>query len=104
VLGCTPAEFGRALSAEGVPASVGYIGKPIYMSRALQEKATYGTSHCPYDCGRGRDIQYRESDCPNTVEILRTIITLGCNEFFTGKETSDIGAAISKVAGYYKRK
>ncbi len=101
VLGITPQEFCKALTAEGVPAGVGYIGKPIYMSPVFQERKTYGTSGCPFTCPHANPREYREEDCPNTLEILRKIITLGCNELFTEQDIQDVGDAINKVARYY---
>ncbi|MGB9619793.1 MAG: DegT/DnrJ/EryC1/StrS family aminotransferase, partial [Armatimonadota bacterium] len=84
VVPVSPVDFARALAAEGIGAGHGYIGKPIYMSPALQEPATYGSSKCPYSCPRyGKELTYRPDDCPNTLEILRKMITIPCNEFFT---------------------
>ena len=44
------ATFAKALSAEGVPAGHGYIGKPIFLCHeALQNKQVFGNSHFPFD-------------------------------------------------------
>jgi len=102
-LKCDPAQFAKALSAEGVPAGVGYIGKPIYMSPVFQDHQTYGDSGCPFTCPHANPRKYEMADCPNTVEILKNIITLSCNEFFSEQDVEDIGQAIRKVAGHYKR-
>jgi dTDP-4-amino-4,6-dideoxygalactose transaminase len=99
MLSISPKEFAKALSAEGMGAGHGYIGKPIFMSPVLQEKATYGASQCPFVCPYyGKDITYAEADCPNTLEILRRLITLPCNEFFTDADVADVAKAIGKVA------
>lgn len=99
---CTPKDFVKALAAEGIPAGHGYIGKPIYMSPILQEKRTYGNSQCPFSCSMyGKDITYREEDCPNAMEILRRLIVLPCNEFFSESDVNDISSAIEKVAAAY---
>jgi len=103
VLKCTPAEFAKALGAEGISAGVGYIGKPIYMSPVFQDAQTYGDLGCPFTCPYATPRQYKMSDCPNTVEILKNIITLQCNEFFTEKDVDDIGAAVNKVARHFER-
>lgn len=42
-------EFAEAVSAEGIPASAGYIKKPLHLYKALRDKVTYGSSHCPFD-------------------------------------------------------
>lgn len=98
----SPKEFARALAAEGISAGHGYIGKPIYMSPVFQERTTYGNSGCPFTCPLyGREIKYTAQDCPNAVEILRRIITIPCNEFFTDEDVRDIATAIAKVAKAY---
>ena len=101
VLNATPAEFAKALGAEGVGAGVGYIGKPIYMSPVFQDTMTYGDSGCPFKCQYANPRDYKMSDCPNTVKILENIITIPVNEFFTEKDTHDVGEAIDKVARHF---
>ncbi len=103
ILEATPQQFGTALTKEGVPAGVGYIGKPIYMAPVFQEAQTYGNSGCPFTCPHASPRQYKPDDCPNTLEILRRVITLGCNEFFTEKDVDDIGRAVLKVARHFER-
>lgn len=102
VLNTTPQDFSKALSAEGIPASVGYIGKPIYMSPVFQEAQTYGDGGCPFKCPHANPRQYKMDDCPNTVRILENIITLPCNEFFTEQDIQDFGSAINKVAAHFR--
>ncbi|MCX6374465.1 MAG: DegT/DnrJ/EryC1/StrS family aminotransferase [Armatimonadetes bacterium] len=102
VLRCTSQEFAKALSAEGISAGVGYIGKPIFMTSIFQEQKVYGRG-CPFTCEYATKREYKESDTPNTVKILENIITLQCNEFFTDKEVSDFITAINKVARHYAR-
>ncbi|MGQ9454809.1 MAG: DegT/DnrJ/EryC1/StrS family aminotransferase [Armatimonadota bacterium] len=102
LLRTSPKNFAHALTAEGIPAGQGYIGRPIYMSPLFQERATYGKSGCPFSCKfYGRDIRYSPEDCPNTMEILRRIITIPCNEFFAEDDVRDIARAIEKVASAY---
>jgi dTDP-4-amino-4,6-dideoxygalactose transaminase len=102
-LGVSPEDFVKALNAEGIPASYGYIRKPLYLFRVLKEQVTYGSSHCPFDCRfNGRRIEYKEGDCPNTERALKEIIILPCNEFFTEEDVSDMAKALRKVAGHYR--
>jgi len=104
VLSATPAEFAKALSAEGIPAGVGYIGRPLYMVKALREQIAYGSSHYPWrSADHGRRYEYREDDCPNTLEILRRIIVLPCNEKYSDRDVQDIADGIAKVAAHYRR-
>jgi perosamine synthetase len=97
-LGVSTSEFARLLSAEGVPVSHGYIGRPIFMCRMLQEQATYGRSRCPYDCGRAsRRVSYGEDDCPNSWEALRRLLVLPVNEQFSEEDLAAIIKAFQKV-------
>lgn len=101
-LGVTPEEFAKAVGAEGIPASQGYIKQPLYMFPVLREKRTYGTSHCPFDCPiHGTQIEYKQGMCPKTEEILRTVITLPLRECFSTRDVEDIALGITKVAEYY---
>jgi dTDP-4-amino-4,6-dideoxygalactose transaminase len=103
LLGVSPEQFTKALNAEGIPAGYGYIKRPLYLFRVLKEKVTYGSSHCPFDCPLyGKKIEYKEGDCPNTEKVLKELITLPCNEFFTEEDVSDIARALRKVANYYR--
>jgi dTDP-4-amino-4,6-dideoxygalactose transaminase len=101
-LGIGPDKFTEAVSAEGIPASHGYIKKPLYRFPILRDKKTYGNSHCPFDCPiHGRDIEYPEGLCPRTEEILRRVITLPVRECFEMGDIEDIGRAVAKVAEHY---
>ena len=105
LLGVSPRDFTAVLSAEGIPAGVGYIGRPIYMTQMLRERSAYGTSHCPWECRfAGRSIEYREEDCPNTLDILRRVIVMPINENYTEQDINDIAKALDKVAGHFRRK
>ena len=102
ILGIGPEDFSRAVSAEGIPCSHGYIQKPLYLFPILRDKNTYGSSHCPFSCPLyGKDVEYREGLCPTTERILKEIITLPITDSFTSQDVEDVAAAISKVAEYY---
>lgn len=104
ILSISPQEFAKAVSAEGVSVGHGYIGQPIYMCQILQDKATYGQSQCPFSCPHyGKELTYKSEDCPNTLEILRRLMIVSCNEFFTEMDVDDIANAITKVAWAYAR-
>ena len=93
-------EFAKALTAEGVGASAGYIGEPIYLCmEALAAKKTFGKSGHPFDgCHGGRQIEYTKGMCPRTEDELRHMITLGLNENYSRKDIEDMAGAIRKVA------
>ncbi|MGQ9555201.1 MAG: DegT/DnrJ/EryC1/StrS family aminotransferase [Anaerolineae bacterium] len=93
-------EFAKALTAEGVGASAGYIGEPIYLCmEALVAKKTFGKSGHPFDgCHGGRQIEYTKGMCPRTEDELRHMITLSLNENYSRKDIEDMAGAIHKVA------
>ena len=97
-------DFVQALRAEGIPASAGYIGLPLYMTYVFTEKKGYAGTGCPWICPLyGREIIYKKGLCPQTEKILTELVTLPCNEYFTEKDVEDIALAIRKVAEYYRR-
>jgi len=93
-------KFAKALTAEGVPSSAGYIGKPIYVCAAsLNEKMTYGDSHFPFDSPyTTREIEYNEDLCPYTQKVLESMVVFPFNECFTTSDIRDIAKAVKKVA------
>lgn len=92
--------FASALSAEGVGASAGYIGKPIFLcSGALIDQQTYGTSHFPFDSPyASRKIVYDESLCPITQQVLDQLVIIGFNEQYSDADVDSMAGAIRKVA------
>lgn len=98
-------EFARALTAEGLPASAGYTPKPVYLYDVLREKKTYGNSHFPFGYAPFRDpaneIEYKEGLCPVTEQVLKEMIRIGLNEFWTEQHVHDAARAIQKVAKYF---
>ncbi|RLE93085.1 MAG: hypothetical protein DRN04_08360 [Thermoprotei archaeon] len=97
-------DFAKALSAEGIPASAGYIGKPLYTVPYLMEKRVYGKTRCPFECPYyGKKIEYKPGLCPNVEKILAEIITVPINEHFSDKDVEDIAEAVRKVTEYYAK-
>ena len=97
-------EFAQALKAEGIPATAGYIGKPLYTALIFKEKIGYGGTGCPWMCPLyGKEIVYKEGLCPQTERILNELLTLPCNEFFTEGDVEDVAAAVEKVLNYYRK-
>jgi len=98
--GLSPVEFASALAAEGIPASHGYVGRPMHLLYSpVLERRAYGPTGCPWTCPHaGRDIQYTPGDCPNAEDALQHLIMIGMNEFYTEREADDIVGAVRKVA------
>lgn len=98
----TASEFAKALSAEGVPAGAGYIGKPIFLcNEVLYGGRTYGETSfpfgSPYTDRRYQDI-YAPGVCPNCEDILEHLVVLSIHEQTLDSEIADMAAAIRKVA------
>ncbi|GAA3928513.1 hypothetical protein GCM10023085_07180 [Actinomadura viridis] len=84
--------WAAALEREGVPASAGYLERPLYGNPALAEAPVYGASRFPID----RD--YPPGLCPNAERLIdRTLVTLPWNEAYTDEDVDAIAAAVRKV-------
>lgn len=94
-LGCDRDLFCKALSAEGIPCSAGYIRDVVYMQPLFQRLSAYQGSKFPFDL---TGITYRRGDCPNAENILRTAVRIGVNEHYTESDIDDIVNGIRKVA------
>ncbi len=98
----TAREFATALRAEGVPASAGYIGKPIFLcSEVLYKGRTYGETHFPFDSpytDRRFEDLYAPGVCPNCEDVLDHLIVLHFYENTPEDEIMAMAAAIRKVA------
>ncbi|CAG7595484.1 GDP-perosamine synthase [Paenibacillus solanacearum] len=99
-LGCTRDEFSKALAAEGIPNSAGYIPKVVYMQPLFQNKQAYLNSHFPFELS---EASYAQGICPEAEAILETAVRLPVNEFYTGQDVEETIEAIRKVAAYYAR-
>ncbi|MDR6549984.1 DegT/DnrJ/EryC1/StrS family aminotransferase [Paenibacillus qinlingensis] len=100
VFSCTRDEFAKALQAEGIDCSAGYIAKPVYMQPLFLNQEAYTGSHFPFDL---TDIAYSEGLCPAAEHILKSAIRLPVNEFFTEQDRDEVIAGIRKVAAHYKK-
>ncbi|MEU4394212.1 DegT/DnrJ/EryC1/StrS family aminotransferase [Kribbella sp. NPDC023855] len=79
------------LTAEGVPATAGYLERPLYANPVFSGPV-YGTSRYPLD----RD--YPAGLCPNAERLIdRTLVVLPWNEGYTETDVDDIARAIRKV-------
>lgn len=92
-------QFGEALAAEGVPAWVRYIVKPLYNSNLFSEMRTFGSSHYPFS-SYGRQ-EYKPGLCPQAEKALGEVIAIHWNENYSETHVEQIGEAIIKVARHY---
>ncbi|MBI2193797.1 MAG: DegT/DnrJ/EryC1/StrS family aminotransferase [Planctomycetes bacterium] len=95
-----PETFAKALQAEGVPASGGYIGKPIFLcADALCRWETFGRSGFPFTSPYvdGRRV-YDESLCPRAQEALDHMVNLPVHESLADEDVKDMARAVQKVS------
>lgn len=105
VTGYSNETFARALDAEGIGASAGYIGDPIFQcSAALAEHRTYGDSRFPFFSPyTDRTFEYADDMCPRTRELLCQLVMLSFNEQYTDGDIDDVAGAVRKVASGLQR-
>jgi dTDP-4-amino-4,6-dideoxygalactose transaminase len=96
------AEFVRALVAEGVEASAGYIPVPLHRNPVFARHAFFG-GHWPIrECGLTQ-MDYSKHQTPEAEAILRTGIRVTIHEGMTDDYIMDVAGAIRKVARHYAR-
>ncbi|NOY82921.1 MAG: DegT/DnrJ/EryC1/StrS family aminotransferase [Kiritimatiellaeota bacterium] len=93
-------DFAVALSAEGVSAGAGYIGKPIFRcAECCASKVTYGESHFPFESRYiEHDVQYDDGTCPEAQQALDRMVTIPFHENYDENDIDDIAAAVHKTA------
>ena len=101
-LGVSRSEFAKALKAEGIMATDGYIPSCVYQYDMFKNKTVYpGGTQYPLDGTHGNVIEYKDGDCPVAEEIIDTCVKLVVNEFHTEQDLEDTIEAIKKVSEYF---
>lgn len=105
ITGYSNETFAQALNAEGIGASAGYIGEPIFQcSAALAEHRTYGNSRFPFFSPyTDRTFEHADEMCPRTRELLGQLVMLAFNEQYTDGDIDDVAGAVRKVATALER-
>ena len=100
VEGWDAAWFARALAAEGIPATSGYTGVPVYlMMEPLRERRTFGNTAHPLDgCHGGRAAHYPPGLCPQAEALLERTVTIPLHEDLCEEDIAEIARAVWKVA------
>jgi len=99
-LRCNRSQFTRALQAEGVQASGGYIAKPLYKEPVFQNHAFFA-GHWPVKEMGLTKMDFTKHQCPEAEAILETCIRVPISEFMEEDYIRQVGMAIRKVAAYY---
>jgi perosamine synthetase len=99
-------DFSRALTAEGIGNSAGYIPCCVYDYDLFKNKNAHPGTACPYGCTQyyGKTIEYGEGQCPEAEAILRTAVKLPVSQFYTDQDRDDVVKAIRKVAQHFHEK
>jgi len=103
VVGVANKEYAKALVAEGIPISGGYLERPVYLQPALTERRVYGNSGYPFTAPPARqEIVYRRGDCPVAERMIdQTLMVMQWNEKYTDADVDDIIAAVRKVHQHF---
>jgi len=99
-LRCNRSQFVRALAAEGLSVSGGYIAKPLYGEPIFQNHSFFAGRWPIKEMGlTGMD--YTKVKCPEAEAILQTCIRVFIYEYMTEEYISQVAEAIAKVARHY---
>lgn len=97
---CTRAEFVRALAAEGVLASAGYIRVPLYGEPVFQEHGFFAGRWPVREYGL-TEMDYAKASCPEAEAILATGVRMTLHEAMTEEYIDGAAKAVKKVARHY---
>jgi len=97
---CDRAEFVKALAAEGVPASAGYIPVPLYGNPVFQNHGFFAGRWPIKELGL-TSMDYTNVSCPETEAILKSGVRVVIHEGMSEKYVLSLAEAIRKVASHY---
>lgn len=97
---CDRSEFVKALVAEGVPASAGYIPVPLYGNPVFQKHGFFAGRWPVKELGLTA-MDYAKVSCPEAEAILKTGVRIVIHEAMTESYVRSLAAAVKKVAGHY---
>jgi dTDP-4-amino-4,6-dideoxygalactose transaminase len=99
-LKCDRAQFVKALVAEGVPASAGYIPVPLYGNPVFLKHEFFAGKWPVKEMGL-TDMDYAKVSLPETTKILDTGVRIVFTDAMTELYAAKVGDAIRKVAEHY---
>ena len=97
---CDRAEFVKALTAEGVSASAGYIPVPLHRNPVFLKHGFFAGRWPVRDLGL-TSMDYSKHETPEAEAILRTGIKVTIHEAMTDHYIASVAEAIRKVARHY---
>jgi perosamine synthetase len=104
--GGTNHDYGKALAAEGIPASGGYLTRPVYRTPVLTEPRTYGRSAYPLTVPpASQEPCYDRGICPVAESLIdERLVVVAWNEGYDETDVDDIATAIHKVHDAFTRR
>jgi len=97
---CNRAQFVKALVAEGVPASAGYIQVPLYGNPVFKDHSFFAGRWPVKELGL-TSMDYSKVSLPETKKILDNGVRMVFHEGMTESFMTSCGDAIRKVAEHY---
>jgi len=97
---CDRGEFAKALVAEGVEASAGYIPVPLHRNPVFTKHAFFAGRWPVHELGL-TTMDYSKHQTPEAEAILRTGIKITIHEAMTEDYIASVADAIRKVARHY---
>jgi dTDP-4-amino-4,6-dideoxygalactose transaminase len=97
---CDRAEFVKALAAEGVSCSAGYIGVPLHREPVFQKHGFFA-GHWPVRELGMTTMDFTKHQTPEVEDILKTGIRVTIHEGMTEDYIMESAEAIRKVAKHY---
>lgn len=97
---CDRAEFVKALAAEGVAASAGYIPVPLHRNPVFLKHGFFAGRWPVRELGLTR-MDYSKHETPEAEAILRTGVKITIHEAMTEDYITSVAEAIRKVARHY---
>jgi dTDP-4-amino-4,6-dideoxygalactose transaminase len=99
-LTCDQAQFVKALVAEGVSASAGYIPFPLYGNPVFKNHGFFAGRWPIKELGL-TEMDYAKVSCPEAESILKTGVRIVIHEKMPDSYIASVGEAIRKVAQHY---
>src|SRR5690606_18506252 len=99
-LKCDRSQFLKALAAEGVRASAGYIPTPMYGNPVFQQHGFFARRWPGQEVGL-TSMDYSQVSCTEAEAILGSGLRMVLHERMTESYGASVGAAIKKVAEHY---
>ncbi|MCW8133570.1 MAG: DegT/DnrJ/EryC1/StrS family aminotransferase [Planctomycetota bacterium] len=93
------AAFVKALAAEGVSASDGYVDRATYLYDLFTKRQGFGGTDFPFSLAP--HVEYREGLCPTAEAIVSDCVKLPVSEWFSEEDLAQTLVGIRKVAEHF---